>query len=206
MVEALNGNLNLPLLVHEDGFFGSGVLADGGEPVAEAAFGGEDAVLEAEALDVVGVARVTEIAQGLGAGPFVGDPPTDEQEDGDGIERLLTPGGGPAQELGQHRAQGVEVHQTQEQIEGGEMFPGSRVLQALPAQVDVMGAIVVLGGGRCVRWDRPDQRQAVLESGQAALGHEDRILGAGLDSGEAIGLRRERHVWWYGPNHRQAIF
>jgi len=79
-------------------------------------------------LDIVGVARVTEIAQGLGAVPFVGDLPTDEQEDGDGIERLLTPGGGPAQELGQHRAQGAEIHQAQQQVEGREMFPGGGIL------------------------------------------------------------------------------
>jgi len=46
----------LSLLVYEDCFFTGGVLADGGQPVAQAAFGGEGTVLKAEALGVVGVA------------------------------------------------------------------------------------------------------------------------------------------------------
>jgi len=40
-------------------FFTGGVLADGGQPIAQATFGGEDTVLEAEASSIVGVAGFT---------------------------------------------------------------------------------------------------------------------------------------------------
>ena len=68
LIEVLDGYFNEPILVYEDGFFSGGVATDGGQPIAQATFGGEDAILEAKALGVVSVARV---AQGLGTAPFV---------------------------------------------------------------------------------------------------------------------------------------
>lgn len=56
LIEALDGHFDESVLVYEDGFFTGGVLADGGQPIAQAAFGREEAVLEAEASSVVGVA------------------------------------------------------------------------------------------------------------------------------------------------------
>jgi glycosyltransferase involved in cell wall biosynthesis len=45
-----------------DGLVADGVLTDGGEPMAHTPFGGKDVVLEAEALGIVGIARVTDVA------------------------------------------------------------------------------------------------------------------------------------------------
>ena len=78
--------------------------------------------------------------------------------------RRSSPRGRPAQGTvldGQYRAQGSVVHQAQEEVEVGEVLPGGGVFEVFPAQVDVMGAIVILGRGRGVWWCRPAQGQAV---------------------------------------------
>jgi len=59
VIEALNGNLDRLLRVQSNGFLGGRVLADGGEPVTQAPFGGKDAVLEAKIFDIVSSANGT---------------------------------------------------------------------------------------------------------------------------------------------------
>jgi hypothetical protein len=145
-VELLGGNLKMLFLVDEDGFSVGGILTKDSEPVTETTFGGEDTVLEAEVVGILGVLGFAKVAQGPSARPVVGDLPASYQEDRDGIEGYPTSGGSPAQELGQDGAQGGEVHQAQDQIEGGEVLPDSGILEVLPAQIDIVRAIGLLGG------------------------------------------------------------
>ena len=158
--------------IHQDGVAVGGVLAQGGEPVAQAAFGREGVVLKAKSQGIVGVARFAEVSEGLSAVPLVGDLPAVEEEDGDGVEGGPAAGRGPTQPLSQDRAQGAAVDQAQEQVEVREVFPGGRVFQVLPAEVDAVGAVGVLGRGRDVGRGRPVQGEAMPQSIQAALGHE----------------------------------
>jgi hypothetical protein len=140
LVEVLDGHLDVLFFVHQDSVAVGGVLAQGGEPVAQAAFSGEEAVLKAESPGIVGVARFVEVIEGLRAVPPVGDLPAKEEEDGDRVEGGPTAGRGPPQALSQDRAQGGEVDQAQEQVERlglwpnhrvGEMFPGGWVLEIM---------------------------------------------------------------------------
>jgi hypothetical protein len=111
LVEKLDGDLKglVRILAKQDSLVADGVLADGGEAVAQAAFGGEDPLLKAKEQGEVSVARMVKVTQRLGASPAVGDLPTEEEEDGEGIEGLPPPGRGPAQQLCQDGPQGGEI-------------------------------------------------------------------------------------------------
>ncbi len=111
LVEELDSDLDgiLIFITENDDLVADGVLADGGEPMAHTAFGGVDTILEAEAEGEIGVARMSKVTQRFSPVPAVGDLPAEEQEDGDGIERVPTAGGGPAQPLSQDGTQRTEI-------------------------------------------------------------------------------------------------
>jgi len=118
------------------------MLAEGSEEVAQTPFGREYPLLEAQPLGIVRVTRITQVSQRLGTAPTLGDLPANEQEHGDGIEGNLAASRRPAQELGQYGAQGAEVDHTQQDIEIREVLPGGGVFQVLPAEVNIVGAVV----------------------------------------------------------------
>ena len=124
-----------------------GVLTQGGQEVAQAAFRRVDAVMKAEALSIVGIARLVQVAQGLGASPAVGDLPAVQEEEGDGVEGAPASARGPAQALGQDRTQPGEVDQAQDQVKVGQELPGRRVEQILVAEVAIVRAEGRLGQG-----------------------------------------------------------
>jgi hypothetical protein len=64
-VEIFNGDLDEILLIHLDcdRIPIGRVKSKGSQPVTEAAFGGEDAILEAEVLGIVGIAGMAQISQ-----------------------------------------------------------------------------------------------------------------------------------------------
>ena len=73
LVEELDSDLDglILFITKKNGLVADAVLAEGGEPMAHASFGGKGAILEAEALGIVRVAGVTDVAQGLRSGPAV---------------------------------------------------------------------------------------------------------------------------------------
>jgi hypothetical protein len=85
LVQALDGHFDAVLLVqlHRQRVPCSvGVATEGGEEVAQPTFGGVDAVGEAKAAGIVGIARIVQVAQGLGPGPAVADLPAVEEKEG----------------------------------------------------------------------------------------------------------------------------
>jgi len=103
-VEGLHGHLDLPALGqgHLDRLAaGLGVGPQGSQEVAQAAFCGEEAILEAKALGVIGVAGVVQVLQGLAARPGVSDLPALQKEQGDRVAGAPATGRGPTQELSQ---------------------------------------------------------------------------------------------------------
>jgi hypothetical protein len=140
MVEVLNGNLHEPFFIHLDGDRVSilRVAPQGHQPVAKAALGGEDAILEAKKAGLVGVAWVVEIFQEFRSTPAVDDAPADQEEDGNRIEGDVSFGRGPPEALSQHVAERAEVDQAEQEIKVGEMFPVCWVIEIPPAAIDVM--------------------------------------------------------------------
>jgi len=163
VVEVLQGDLGASLFVYldGDGVAVLGVAAEGRQPVAEAAFGGETAVLEAEKAGVVGVAGIAKVSQQLSAGPAVDDLPADQEEDGKGVEGEVSPGRGPSETLGQQVAQRAEVDQAEQEVEIGEMLPVGGLLQLLPAGIDIVGTIRAFGRRRDIGGARPEEGKAV---------------------------------------------
>jgi hypothetical protein len=159
IVEVLDSDLGEPVFIHRDGD-GVAVLSvasQGCQPVTEAALSGKVTVLEAKPTSIVGVAWMVEVSQELGSRPAVDDAPADQEEDGNGIKGNLSPGRGPTKALRQHVAQGAEIDQAEQEIEVGEMHPSCRIVQILPAPIDVMGPVGPLGRGRHVVGDRPQK-------------------------------------------------
>jgi len=163
------------------------LVADGGEPMAHAAFGGVDTILETEAEGEIGVARMSKVAQRFSAVPTVGDLPAEEQEDGDGIKGVPTAGGGPAQPLSQDGTQRIEIDQTEDDFKVRKVFQNLRVLRIVPSEVGVVGAVSVLGQRWHVRRDRPEQGQTVFESRHTTFDDKIGILGTGFDGCEVNG-------------------
>ncbi|MDO8673754.1 MAG: hypothetical protein Q7O66_20270 [Dehalococcoidia bacterium] len=114
--------------------------------MAETAFGGVVSFAEAKALAVVGVERIGEIAQRLGAIPGVENSPREEEKHGDGMERDLSFGGRGIDLVSQRPFQGAEIDETKGEVEGGEDQPEGLVgKKVLVAKIDVLGKVVSLG-------------------------------------------------------------
>jgi len=47
--------------------------------------------------------------------------------------------------VSQHGTEAVEIHQTEEKVKVRELGPGGGVFEILPPQVDILGAIALLG-------------------------------------------------------------
>jgi hypothetical protein len=62
VIETLDGDLNESFFIHKNSFCGGRMSTKGSEPMAQPAFSGKDAILDAKALDVVRVARLTDLA------------------------------------------------------------------------------------------------------------------------------------------------
>jgi hypothetical protein len=145
VVEVLDRDLDGVFFAHFDSITRLRMKAKGRQPVAETTFGGKDPVLETETLGVGGEKRFSQVLEKLGATPAVDDPPTDQKEDGDRIKGHVPPGGGPAEALGQHVAQRAKVDQAEQEVKVGEVFPVCRVVEILPAAIDVVRAVGLLG-------------------------------------------------------------
>jgi hypothetical protein len=89
--------------------------------------------------------------------------------------------------LGQDGTQRAEINQAEDDFEVREVVPSLWVLRIVPAEVDVVGAISVLGRRGHVRRSRPEQGQTVFQSRHTALDDEVGILGAGFDGCEFSG-------------------
>lgn len=77
------------------------VIADS-LPVECSCSGGKDTWLKAEASGIVGVTRVGQVAQGLGACPAMRDLPAEQQEARDRVKGHVSARRSPAEPTGQH--------------------------------------------------------------------------------------------------------
>jgi len=172
LVEVLDGYLGRIFLAQVDNYCVTadfGVAPQSSEEMTHAALGGTDAIFEAKALRVVGVARVRQVVQGLGSIPTIDYLPTLEQEHRDRIKGTPAPSRSPAQPLGQNGAKARKVNQAQDQVKVGKMGPGCQFQQVIPALIDVVRAVALLWRrghvGRCA----PGQRQSLLQAPKATL-------------------------------------
>ena len=117
LIEELDSDLSEVFFVDENRVAILRVKPKSRQPMAQSAFSGKVAIFEAKEARVVGIARIAKLFEELGAIPAVGDSPAEQKKDGDGVEGRLSPGGGPAEGLGQNVAQGTEVDQAKQEIE-----------------------------------------------------------------------------------------
>ena len=121
------------------------MLPQRSQEIADPAFGGKDAVCKSEALRIIGIAVLGEMAERFGTIPMVRDLPTEKQEERQRVERFIAACGDPAEPLRQHRAQAVKINQAQNEIEITHVRPGHWMIQVGRAAIDVVRAIRLLG-------------------------------------------------------------
>jgi len=156
------------------------VLTEGGEKVAQTAFGGILTRTKTKKMGQISVAGLRQFAQHFRPIPPLAQLPAQQEEEGNGVEGHLSPRGPPPQLLRQDGTEAAEIHQMQQKLKLRQGCPGLRFLQGFVAGIGVPGTIVLLGrGGRLWRCG-PVQGESCLQSSEATGRHEFSILTAGL--------------------------
>ena len=134
VVEQLHRHLNRALLVEWHGHGLSVGLregADRGQKVADGSLGRNIAVEVAKAPCIVPVARLLQVAQGLGTRPAIDDLPTEKEKGRDGVKGYPSLCTGPPQQMGEQRTQAAKVDQAQQQVKVRQMLPARQVVQVV---------------------------------------------------------------------------
>jgi hypothetical protein len=181
-VEVLDSDLDEVVFIYLDGnrIPILRMKPEGGQPVAESSFAGEVVILEAKVLGIVGIAWLLQLLQQLGSIPTVDDLPAEQEEDGNRVEGSPSPGGGPAETLGQNVTEGTEVDQAEQEVEIGEMLPICPLFEVLETLIDIVRTICLLGRERDIVGERPAEWQAVTQAVEATLSNKNSILSTGL--------------------------